>query len=173
MYQRVDLPDRQWPNNEITKAPIWMSTDLRDGNQAIFEPMNMEQKFKMFKMLVKIGFKHIEIGFPSASQIDFDFTRMLIEENHIPDDVYIEVLVQARDHLIERTFEALAGAKRAIVHIYNSNSPTFRQKVLNVDVNGAKQLAVNAAQKVKNMLRNILKLTGFSSIAQNASLQLN
>ncbi len=103
MYQRVDLPDRQWPNNEITKAPIWMSTDLRDGNQAIFEPMDMEQKFKMFQMLVKIGFKNIEIGFPSASQIDFDFTRKLIEENHIPDDVYIEVLVQARDHLIQKS----------------------------------------------------------------------
>ncbi len=149
MYQRVDLPDRQWPNNEITQAPIWMSTDLRDGNQAIFEPMNIEQKFKMFQMLVKIGFKHIEIGFPSASQIDFDFTRKLIEENHIPDDVYIEVLVQARDHLIERTFESLVGAKRAIVHIYNANSPTFRNKVLNVDVAGAKALAMNAAEKVK------------------------
>ncbi|MEB3754637.1 2-isopropylmalate synthase [Acinetobacter sp. MD2(2019)] len=149
MYQRVDLPDRQWPNKEINQAPIWMSTDLRDGNQAIFEPMDLEQKFKMFQMLVKIGFKHIEIGFPSASQIDFDFTRKLIEENHIPDDVYIEVLVQARDHLIARTFEALEGAKRAIVHIYNSNSPTFRQKVLNVDVAGAKALATNAAQKVK------------------------
>ncbi|WP_338561696.1 2-isopropylmalate synthase [Acinetobacter sp. KS-LM10] len=149
MYQRVDLPDRQWPNNEINKAPIWMSTDLRDGNQAIFEPMDIEQKFKMFQMLVKIGFKHIEIGFPSASQIDFDFTRKLIEENHIPEDVYIEVLVQARDHLIQRTFESLEGAKRAIVHIYNSNSPTFRDKVLNVDVAGAKKLAMNAAEKVK------------------------
>lgn len=149
MYQRVDLPDRQWPNNEINQAPIWMSTDLRDGNQAIFEPMDIEQKFKMFQMLVKIGFKHIEIGFPSASQIDFDFTRKLIEENHIPEDVYIEVLVQARDHLIQRTFEALDGAERAIVHIYNSNSPTFRRKVLNVEVEGAKQLAINAAQKVK------------------------
>ncbi|CAM4440223.1 2-isopropylmalate synthase [Acinetobacter dispersus] len=149
MYQRVDLPDRQWPNNEINQAPIWMSTDLRDGNQAIFEPMDMDQKLKMFHMLVKIGFKHIEIGFPSASQIDFDFTRKLIEENLIPDDVYIEVLVQARDHLIERTFEALIDAKRAIVHIYNSNSPTFRQKVLNVDANGSKQLAINAASKVK------------------------
>ncbi len=149
MYQRVDLPDRQWPNNEINKAPIWMSTDLRDGNQAIFEPMNIEQKFKMFQMLVKIGFKHIEIGFPSASQIDFDFTRKLIEEGHIPDDVYIEVLVQARDHLIQRTFESLQGAKRAIVHIYNSNSPTFRNKVLNVDIAGAKKLAINAATTVK------------------------
>ena len=149
MYQRVDLADRQWPNKEIEKAPIWMSTDLRDGNQAIFEPMSIEQKFKMFQMLVKIGFKHIEIGFPSASQVDFDFTRKLIEENHIPDDVYIEVLVQARDHLIQRTFESLIGAKRAIVHIYNANSPTFREKVLNVDVAGAKALAVNAAHKVK------------------------
>ncbi|MCJ8146337.1 2-isopropylmalate synthase [Acinetobacter sp. A3.8] len=149
MYQRVDLPDRQWPNNEITQAPIWMSTDLRDGNQAIFEPMSIEQKFKMFQMLVGIGFKHIEIGFPSASQVDFDFTRKLIEENHIPDDVYIEVLVQARDHLIERTFESLIGVKRAIVHIYNSNSPTFRKKVLNVDEAGAKTLAMNAATKVK------------------------
>ncbi|WP_130804229.1 2-isopropylmalate synthase [Acinetobacter ihumii] len=151
MYQRVDLPDRQWPNNEITKAPIWMSTDLRDGNQAIFEPMDIDQKFKMFQMLVKIGFKHIEIGFPSASQVDFDFTRKLIEENHIPDDVYIEVLVQARDHLIERTFESLIGAKRAIVHIYNANSPTFRKKVLNVDANGSKALAVNAAKKIKEI----------------------
>ncbi len=141
MYQRVDLPDRQWPNNEITKAPIWMSTDLRDGNQAIFEPMNIEQKFKMFQMLVKIGFKHIEIGFPSASQVDFDFTRKLIEEGHIPDDVYIEVLVQARDHLIARTFESLQGAKRAIVHIYNANSPTFRNKVLNVRCCGCQTIA--------------------------------
>lgn len=149
MYQRVDLPDRQWPNNEITHAPIWMSTDLRDGNQAIFEPMDMEQKIKMFQMLVKVGFKHIEIGFPSASQIDFDFTRKLIEEGYIPDDVYIEVLVQAREHLIQRTFEALIGAKNAIVHIYNSNSPTFRQKVLNVDVAGAKALAINGANLVK------------------------
>ena len=149
MYQRVDLPDRTWPDQEINHAPIWMSTDLRDGNQAIFEPMNIEQKLKMFQMLVKIGFKHIEIGFPSASQIDFDFCRLLIEQNLIPDDVYIEVLVQARDHLIARTFESLLGAKRAIVHIYNANSPTFRQKVLNVDVVGAKQLAINAAQKVK------------------------
>ena len=149
MYQRVNLPDRQWPNNEINQAPIWMSTDLRDGNQAIFEPMDIEQKFKMFQMLVKIGFKHIEIGFPSASQIDFDFTRLLIEGGHIPDDVYIEVLVQARDHLIQRTFESLQDAKHAIVHIYNANSPTFRQKVLNVDVAGAKKLAMNAATKVK------------------------
>ena len=149
MYQQVNLPDRQWPNNQIDKAPIWMSTDLRDGNQALFEPMNPEQKLKMFLMLVNIGFKQIEVAFPSASQTDFDFVRKLITENYIPDDVTIEVLTQARDHLIERTFESLQGAKQAIVHIYNATSPTFREKVLKVDRAGNKQLAVNAAQKVK------------------------
>lgn len=148
-YQAVNLPDRQWPSKQIDKAPIWMSTDLRDGNQALFEPMNPEQKLKMFLMLVKIGFKQIEVAFPSASQTDFDFVRRLIEENHIPDDVTIEVLTQARDHLIERTFESLKGAKQAIVHIYNATSPTFRDKVLKVDREGCKQLAINAAQKVK------------------------
>lgn len=149
MYQPVHLPDRQWPNQQINQAPIWMSTDLRDGNQALFEPMNPEQKLKMFLMLVKIGFKQIEVAFPSASQTDFDFVRKLITENYIPDDVTIEVLTQARDHLIERTFEALQGAKQAIVHIYNATSPTFREKVLKVDREGNKQLAINAAQKVK------------------------
>lgn len=150
-YQSVNLPDRQWPSKQIDKAPIWMSTDLRDGNQALFEPMNPEQKLRMFKMLVKIGFKQIEVAFPSASQTDFDFVRRLIEENHIPDDVTIEVLTQARDHLIERTFESLKGAKQAIVHIYNATSPTFRDKVLKVDRAGCKQLAINAAQKVKEL----------------------
>ena len=151
MYQQVNLPDRKWPNNQINHAPIWMSTDLRDGNQALFEPMNAEQKLKMFLMLVKIGFKQIEVAFPSASQTDFDFVRTLIEQNHIPDDVTIEVLTQARDHLIERTFESLKGAKQAIVHIYNATSPTFRDKVLNVDREGNKQLAINAAKKVKQL----------------------
>ncbi|RYY80136.1 MAG: 2-isopropylmalate synthase [Moraxellaceae bacterium] len=151
MYQQVNLPDRQWPNNQIEKAPIWMSTDLRDGNQALFEPMNPQQKLKMFLMLVNIGFKQIEVAFPSASQTDFDFVRKLIEQNYIPDDVTIEVLTQARDHLIERTFESLKGAKQAIVHIYNATSPTFREKVLKVDRDGNKQLAVNAAKKVKEL----------------------
>ncbi len=150
-YQAVNLPDRQWPSKQIEQAPIWMSTDLRDGNQALFEPMSPEQKLKMFLMLVKIGFKQIEVAFPSASQTDFDFVRKLIEENYIPDDVTIEVLTQARDHLIERTFESLKGAKRAIVHIYNATSPTFRDKVLKVDREGCKQLAVNAAQKIKDI----------------------
>ncbi|RYZ84112.1 MAG: 2-isopropylmalate synthase, partial [Moraxellaceae bacterium] len=151
MYQQVHLPDRQWPNQQINQPPIWMSTDLRDGNQALFEPMNPEQKLRMFLMLVNMGFKQIEVAFPSASQTDFDFVRKLITENYIPDDVTIEVLTQARDHLIERTFESLQGAKQAIVHIYNATSPTFRAKVLNVDRDGNKQLAVNAAQKVKEL----------------------
>ena len=150
-YQRVDLPDRTWPNNTITQAPIWMSTDLRDGNQALFEPMNAEQKLRMFKALVAIGFKEIEVAFPSASQTDFDFVRGLIENNHIPDDVTIEVLTQARDHLIERTMESVRGAKRVIVHIYNATSPVFRQTVFNLDKAETKNLAVKAAQKIKEI----------------------
>lgn len=150
-YQRVDLPDRTWPNNTITKAPIWMSTDLRDGNQALFEPMNAEQKLRMFKALVAIGFKEIEVAFPSASQTDFDFVRGLIENNHIPDDVTIEVLTQARDHLIERTMESVRGAKHVIVHVYNATSPVFRQTVFNLDKTETKNLAVNAAKKIKEI----------------------
>ncbi len=150
-YQRVDLPDRTWPNNTITKAPIWMSTDLRDGNQALFEPMNSEQKLRMFKALVAIGFKEIEVAFPSASQTDFDFVRGLIENNLIPDDVTIEVLTQARDHLIERTMESVRGAKRVIVHVYNATSPVFRETVFNLDKAETKNLAVRAAQKIKDI----------------------
>ena len=150
-YQRVELPDRTWPNNTITKAPIWMSTDLRDGNQALFEPMNAEQKLRMFKALVAIGFKEIEVAFPSASQTDFDFVRGLIENNHIPDDVTIEVLTQARDHLIERTMESVRGAKKVIVHVYNATSPVFRQTVFNLDQTETKNLAVKAAKKIKDI----------------------
>jgi 2-isopropylmalate synthase len=150
-FERVDLPDRTWPSKTITQAPIWMSTDLRDGNQALFEPMNSEQKLRMFKALVAIGFKEIEVAFPSASQTDFDFVRGLIENNHIPDDVTIEVLTQARDHLIERTMESVLGAKRVIVHVYNATSPVFRQKVFNLDQTETKNLAVKAAQKIKDI----------------------
>ncbi|WP_410210579.1 2-isopropylmalate synthase [Aquirhabdus sp.] len=150
-HQRVDLPDRTWPNNAISKAPIWMSTDLRDGNQALFEPMNAEQKLRMFKALVAIGFKEIEVAFPSASQTDFDFVRGLIENNLIPDDVTIEVLTQARDHLIERTMESVRGAKKVIVHVYNATSPVFRQTVFNLDQAETKALAVHAAQKIKGI----------------------
>jgi 2-isopropylmalate synthase len=150
-YQHVNLPDRTWPNNTITQAPIWMSTDLRDGNQALFEPMNAAQKLRMFKTLVAIGFKEIEVAFPAASQTDFDFVRGLIENDLIPDDVTIEVLTQARDHLIERTMESVRGAKRVIVHVYNATSPVFRQHVFNLDQTETKNMAVNAAQKIKSI----------------------
>lgn len=123
------LLDRTWPNKVIDKAPRWVSVDLRDGNQALIDPMTIEQKLRFFNLLVDCGFKEIEIGFPSASQIEFDFTRRLIEENLIPDDVTIQVLVQAREHLILRTFEALQGVKRAIMHVYNSTSRVQREKV--------------------------------------------
>ncbi|CAL96139.1 2-isopropylmalate synthase [Azoarcus olearius] len=140
------LSDRTWPDNTITRPPVWMSTDLRDGNQALFEPMNSERKMRMFKMLVEIGLKEIEVAFPAASQTDFDFVRELIEGGHIPDDVTIEVLTQARPHLIERTFESVRGAKRAIVHVYNAVAPNFRRIVFDTDRAGVKQIAVDSAR---------------------------
>ncbi len=153
-YQRfigVSLPDRQWPNNFITKPPIWMSTDLRDGNQALIDPMSVATKLRMFKELVAIGFKEIEIGFPSASEIDLNFTRVLIEENHIPDDVTIEVLVQARFDLIEKTVNSLRGAKRAILHMYNPIAPAFRKIVYNTDKNGVKNIAIQGTRWCKEL----------------------
>jgi len=147
-YQRflgVSLPDRQWPNKIIAKPPIWMSTDLRDGNQALIHPMSVATKLRMFKELVAIGFKEIEIGFPSASEIDWNFTRILIEENHIPEDVTIEVLVQARFDLIEKTVQSLRGAKRAILHMYNPLAPSFRKIVYNTDKDGVKKIATQGA----------------------------
>ena len=128
-FPPVNIANRQWPNRTITKPPIWMSTDLRDGNQSLFEPMNGERKMRMFRMLCEIGFKEIEVAFPSASQTDFDFVRQLIQGNHIPDDVTIEVLTQSREHLIRRTMESLKCARRAIVHIYNATSKPFRDIV--------------------------------------------
>lgn len=147
----IALADRQWPSTTITRAPIWMSTDLRDGNQALFEPMNGERKMRMFKMLVDIGFKQIEVAFPSASDTDFGFVRTLIEGGHIPDDVTIEVLTQARPHLIERTIESLRGAKRAIVHVYNATSPTFRRVVFDMSRDEVKQLAVDSTVLIKRL----------------------
>lgn len=147
----IPLADRQWPARAISQAPIWMSTDLRDGNQALFEPMNGERKMRMFKMLVDIGFKQIEVAFPSASDTDFSFVRTLIEGGHIPDDVTIEVLTQARPHLIERTIESLRGAKRAIVHVYNATSPTFRRVVFDMSRDEVKQLAVDSTLLVKRL----------------------
>ncbi|MFA5608145.1 MAG: 2-isopropylmalate synthase [Leucobacter sp.] len=142
---KVDLPDRTWPSNRITKAPRWCAVDLRDGNQALIDPMSPERKRIMFDLLVKMGYKEIEVGFPSASQTDFDFVRQLIEENAIPDDVTIQVLTQARDHLITRTYESLIGAKQAIVHLYNSTSVLQRDVVFGQDREGIKQLAIDGA----------------------------
>ena len=151
-FTPVNLPDRTWPSRTITHPPIWMSTDLRDGNQALFEPMNAQRKMRMFKTLAQIGFKEIEVAFPSASETDFNFVRELIEGGHIPDDVTIEVLTQARDDLIERTFESLRGVPRAIVHLYNATAPEFRKIVFGLDRNGVKQLAVNAARTMKRLV---------------------
>ena len=147
----VDLPDRTWPTKRITKAPRWCAVDLRDGNQALIDPMSPERKLKMFQLLVRMGYKEIEVGFPSASQTDFDFVRVLIEEHHIPDDVTIQVLTQARDHLIERTYESLIGAKSVIVHFYNSTSVLQRKVVFNQDKEGIKKIALDAAKKCKSL----------------------
>lgn len=148
-FPPVRLTDRQWPNRTITQAPIWMSTDLRDGNQSLFEPMNGERKMHLFKMLCDMGFKEIEVAFPSASQTDFDFVRQLIEQGHIPDGVTIEVLTQAREHLIRRTMESLKGAKRAIVHIYNATSREFRETVFGMSKTEVIEMAVSAVHLVK------------------------
>ncbi len=142
----VSLPDRTWPDRRITTAPRWCAVDLRDGNQALIEPMNAERKLRMFQLLVAMGFKEIEVGFPSASQTDFDFVRLLIEENLIPDDVVIQVLTQAREHLIARTFEAIAGAKQAIVHLYNSTSVVQREVVFRLDEEGIIDIALEGAR---------------------------
>ncbi|WP_462381821.1 2-isopropylmalate synthase [Pseudomonas sp. Marseille-QA0892] len=150
-FTPVSLPDRTWPDRAIEKAPIWLSTDLRDGNQSLIEPMDAEKKMRFFQTLIQVGLKEIEVGFPSASQTDFDFVRELIEGNHIPDDVTIQVLTQARDDLIERTFESLKGAKRAIVHYYNACAPSFRKIVFNQDQAGVKAIAVAAGRTIKRL----------------------
>ena len=148
---KVDLPDRTWPTKRITEAPRWCAVDLRDGNQALIDPMSPERKLKMFRLLVKMGYKEIEVGFPSASQTDFDFVRLLIEQNEIPDDVTIQVLTQARNELIERTFESLKGSKQAIVHFYNSTSVLQRRVVFNQDKAGILNIALNGARKCKEL----------------------
>ena len=147
----VDLPDRTWPAKRITEAPRWCAVDLRDGNQALIDPMSPERKLKMFKLLVEMGYKEIEVGFPSASQTDFDFVRILIEAGHIPEDVTIQVLTQARDALIERTYESLKGAKKAIVHFYNSTSVLQRRVVFNQDKQGIMDIALAGARKCRSM----------------------
>jgi 2-isopropylmalate synthase len=150
-FDAIQLPDRQWPNVVLDKAPIWMSTDLRDGNQALIDPMSVDTKMRFFLALVDMGFKEIEVGFPSASETDFNFVRRLIEENRIPDDVTIEVLTQAREDLIARTVESLKGAKRAILHMYNPIAPAFREIVYRTDKAGVKEIAERGTRWVKEM----------------------
>jgi 2-isopropylmalate synthase len=150
-YAGVELPDRTWPDRRITSAPRWVSVDLRDGNQALINPMDVERKRRMFKLLCTIGFKEIEVGFPSASKADFDFMRVLVDEELIPDDVTIVVLTQARDHLIERTFESLEGIPRSIVHLYNSTSTTQRRVVFRLDRAGIRDMAVSGATLVREL----------------------
>ena len=147
-FPAIDLPNRQWPSTTLTRAPTWCSVDLRDGNQALVEPMGSERKLRMFQMLLDIGFKEIEVGFPAASQTDFDFVRHLIENNLIPEDVTIQVLTQAREELIARTFESLKGCHRAIMHLYNSTSTAQRRVVFNMDREGVKKIAVDGAKLV-------------------------
>ena len=147
----VDLPDRTWPDKTITKAPRWCAVDLRDGNQALIDPMNAERKMRMFKLLVKMGYKEIEVGFPSASQTDFDFVRELIDGGHIPDDVTIQVLTQCRDALVERTFDAIRGSKTAIVHFYNSTSVLQRRVVFGMDQDGIVDIALQGARLCKKL----------------------
>ena len=142
----VDLPDRTWPSRRIEAAPQWCAVDLRDGNQALIDPMNRERKRRMFDLLVRMGYKQIEVGFPAASQTDFDFVRELIESDLIPDDVVIQVLTQCRDRLIERTFESLRGARRAIVHLYNSTSILQRRVVFGLDRDGITDIATTGAR---------------------------
>mgnify|MGYP003304285871 CR=1 FL=1 len=156
-YQRnpvLNMPDRQWPNKEIEKAPMWCSVDLRDGNQALIEPMVVDEKLEFFQLLVKLGFKEIEVGFPSSSQIEFDFLRQLVERKLIPDDVTVQVLVQCREHLIARTFEALEGVKRAVVHIYNSTSVLQRDVVFHADKETIKQLAIDGTKMVQKYAKD-------------------
>ncbi|MEI3187246.1 MAG: 2-isopropylmalate synthase [Lachnospiraceae bacterium] len=156
-YKRVpvvDYPERQWPNKEIEKAPVWCSVDLRDGNQALIEPMVVEEKIEFFNMLVKLGFKEIEIGFPAASQIEYDFLRQLVDRKMIPDDVRVQVLVQCREHLIKRTFEAIQGIKKVVVHIYNSTSTLQRDVVFHKNKEEIKQIAIDGTNMVKKYAKD-------------------
>lgn len=153
-YEKVNIPDRTWPEKRIEKAPVWCSVDLRDGNQALYKPMSVSEKLELFKALVEIGFKEIEIGFPAASETEFAFLRKLIEEKHVPSDVTIQVLTQAREHLIKRSFEALAGAENAIVHVYNSTSTVQREVVFGKNKKEIIDIAVNGVNIIKECAKN-------------------
>ena len=154
-FEPVGLTDRSWPGKVIDKAPVWCSVDLRDGNQALVEPMGPERKRRMFELLCRMGFKEIEVGFPSASETDFDFCRQLVENDMIPDDVTIQVLTQARDHLIRRTFDAIRGARRAIVHLYNSTSTIQRRVVFNADRAEIMKIATDGAALIRDLVPSV------------------
>src|SRR4030088_1293160 len=154
-FATVRLPTRQWPERVLTKAPIWCSVDLRDGNQALAVPMNVSQKLELFQTLVKCGFKEIEVGFPSASNTEFTFNRRLIEEKRAPEDVWLQVLVQAREDLIERTFQSLVGAKRAIIHLFNSTSPAQRRGVFGRTKEQILGVAVRGATLIRDRLSQL------------------
>ena len=156
-FTPVNLPDRQWPSKTITKAPVWCSVDLRDGNQALIDPMNLEEKLEMFQTLVDIGIKEIEVGFPSASETEYEILRTLIEGNYIPDDVTVQVLVQSREHLIKKTFEAVKGAKNVIIHFYNSTSTLQRKVVFKKDMDGIIDIAVNGAKLIKKLSDELME----------------
>ena len=161
-FERVSLPDRQWPDKIITKAPIWCSVDLRDGNQALVTPMGIEEKLTFFHTLVDVGFKEIEVGFPSASETEYEILRTLIEGNHIPDDVTIQVLVQAREELIRKTFEAVRGAKNVIIHFYNSTSTLQRKVVFGKDMDGIIDIAVQGARLIKELTEEEVARSGMN-----------
>lgn len=161
-FKPINLADRTWPNKVIEKAPIWCSVDLRDGNQALVNPMNLEEKLLFFKTLVDIGFKEIEVGFPSASETEYEILRTLIDENLIPDDVTIQVLVQAREHLIRKTFDAIKGAKNVIIHFYNSTSVLQRKVVFGMDMQGVTEIAVSGARLIKELAEKMTAETGMN-----------
>jgi hypothetical protein len=168
-FEGPDLGNRTWPSTIINSAPIWCSVDLRDGNQALIEPMDAARKMRMFNILVEMGFKEIEVGFPSASDTDFNFLRELIEGGHVPDDVTIQVLTQAREHLIDRTIESLDGAPNAILHLYNSTSTLQRRVVFKADRDGVKQIAVDGAKWLPITFRNVAQIICACNIAPKAS----
>ena len=149
----VDFPERTWPDKQIEKAPIWCSVDLRDGNQALVEPMVVEEKMEFFELLLKLGFKEIEIGFPAASQIEYDFLRQLADRKLIPDDVHVQILCQCREHLIRRSFEAIEGIAHPIMHIYNSTNTLQRDVVFNATKEEVKQIAIDGVKMVKNCMK--------------------
>ncbi|HTC68856.1 MAG TPA: 2-isopropylmalate synthase, partial [Acidothermaceae bacterium] len=157
----VDLPDRTWPSQVITKAPRWLSTDLRDGNQALIDPMSPGRKLSMFQLLVRMGYKEIEVGFPSASQTDFDFVRSIIENGEVPSDVTISVLTQAREDLIERTVESLVGAPNATVHLYNATAPLFRRVVFR---NSPAETVALAADGTRHVMKHAERLLGSTEV---------